>query len=163
MDLRSRSSKPSFAWNQARPASCHQKQSPPCRPARPDRIAAGPDSPAHGRQPGRPAAGRKASRERRAGGGRRGDGKAGACREPEIPAARISPYKASGPPGILSLRNDRPAGASQPALTASCRPGRLGPRAAARQASGRTKASRECRASGGGAAMARQARQDAGN
>ncbi len=31
----------------------------PGEPARPDGIAAGPDGPAHGRRPGKPAAGRK--------------------------------------------------------------------------------------------------------
>ena len=39
----------------------------PDRPARPEGIAAGPAGPAHGRRPGKPAAGRKESRLRRAG------------------------------------------------------------------------------------------------
>ncbi|HPM26529.1 MAG TPA: hypothetical protein PLD96_04260 [Methanothrix sp.] len=37
----------------------------PDKPARPDDIGAGPHGPAHGRRPGKPAAGRKASHERR--------------------------------------------------------------------------------------------------
>jgi hypothetical protein len=42
-----------------------------------------------------------------AGDGTRGDGQAGACRGPEIPAAECQHLLASGPPSLLSIRNDR--------------------------------------------------------
>ena len=58
----------SISRHQARPASCPTVYDRlPGKPARPDGTAAGPDGPAHGRRPGKPAAGRNASRECRTG------------------------------------------------------------------------------------------------
>ncbi|HPM26989.1 MAG TPA: hypothetical protein PLD96_06590, partial [Methanothrix sp.] len=82
---------------------------------------------------------------------RRGDGKAGACCGPEIPVIQTKLLLASSPPGLLPLRKRSPAGQANPPWRHRCRPGRPGPRAAARQASGRTKASRERRATRGAA------------
>jgi len=58
----------SILRHHARPASCPPTNDRlPGKPAYLDDIAAGPDGPAHGQRPGKSAAGRKASRERRAG------------------------------------------------------------------------------------------------
>ena len=81
----------------------------PGKPAHPADIAAGPDGPAHGPRPGKLAAGRKASRARRAraaAGLRRWPGQESALslksRLPEY-----QPLQASGPPGLLPPRTDR--------------------------------------------------------
>ena len=60
----------SLSRHQARPVLLPLKNDRlPGKPARPDGIVAGPDGPAHGRRPGKPAAGQMASGERRAPGG----------------------------------------------------------------------------------------------